>query len=377
MRKKVLVLFGGRSCENEVSIVTGVMAANLLDAERYEVFPVYLSQEGKLYTGESLLDVQTFRGGGYKKSAQSALLSEGVLYVRRKNKLRPVCRPDAALNCCHGGAGEDGTLSALLDWYGIRSASPGTPVSALFMNKKLSALAARGAGLPVARSFAVREEEWSAEKEAVLLRARELGYPVVVKPCRLGSSIGISVAQEEEALERALVKAFRYDGEALVEEYFADKRDINCAAYRVGGEIRVSLCEEAFSSGEILSFGEKYGGGERRNAKLPADLPEDTAEDIRAMTARLYDAFDCRGIVRADFILSGGKAYFNELNTVPGSLACYLFGERLSEAKKLLLSLVKEGAEQKREKKATPPTHLLDSDIFSGAKSCKERRNLV
>ncbi len=371
--RKVAVFFGGASCEHDVSVITGMLAVNLLRGAGEEVFPVYLGREGGMFTSPLMTDVAAFRS---PSRFTPVVFGQGTI-CSAKGRKKPLFAPDVALNCCHGGAGEDGTLSALLDWYGIRSASPGTPVSALFMNKKLSALAACGAGLPVARSFAVREEEWSAEKEAVLLRARELGYPVVVKPCRLGSSIGISVAQEEEALERALVKAFRYDGEALVEEYFADKRDINCAAYRVGGEIRVSLCEEAFSSGEILSFGEKYGGGERRNAKLPADLPEDTAEDIRAMTARLYDAFDCRGIVRADFILSGGKAYFNELNTVPGSLACYLFGERLSEAKKLLLSLVKEGAEQKREKKATPPTHLLDSDIFSGAKSCKERRNLV
>lgn len=367
---KVAVFFGGVSCEHDVSVITGMLAVNLLRGAEMDVLPVYLGREGGMFTSPEMTGVAAFRS---PSRFTPVVFGDGAI-CSAKGRKKPLFIPDVALNCCHGGMGEGGTLAALFDWYRIPSASPEMPVSAVFMNKKFSALAARGADLPVARSFAVREEE---DRQEMFRRAKELGYPVIVKPCRLGSSIGISVAANEEELDKALSAAFRYDGEALVEEYFADKRDINCAAYRIGGEIRTSLCEEAFSSGDILSFEEKYGGGNTRNAKIPADIPEAVAEDIRAMTARLYDAFDCSGIVRADFIYAGGKAYFNELNTVPGSLACYLFGESLSDAKKLLASLVRQAAEKKREKKITPGTHLLDSDIFVGAKSCKDRKNLV
>ena len=345
MRKKVLVLFGGRSCENEVSIVTGVMAANLLDAERYEVFPVYLSQEGKLYTGESLLDVQTFRGGGYKKSAQSALLSEGVLYVRRKNKLRPVCRPDAALNCCHGAGGEDGEAAALFALNRIPDASPAVAGSAVCMDKALTKIAANGLGIRTLPYFRIAEGDWRKRANMALRCIEErLGYPVIVKPARQGSSIGIGVAEDRAKLVAAVQAAFAYDDLLIAEKYLADRREINCAAYRRGEEIVLSPCEEPKSAHKYYTFAEKYlEGGKTRTSDLPADIPAECAAQVQAYTRLLYKRLQLRGVVRADFLLSGKEVYFSELNTVPGSLAWYLFCQKLSEFPQMLTALVEQG----------------------------------
>lgn len=345
MRKKVLVLFGGRSCENEVSIVTGVMAANLLDAERYEVFPVYLSQEGKLYTGESLLDVQTFRGGGYKKSAQSALLSEGVLYVRRKNKLRPVCRPDAALNCCHGAGGEDGEAAALFALNRIPDASPAVAGSAICMDKALTKIAAKGLGIRTLPYFRIAEGDWRKRGNMALRCIEErLGYPVIVKPARQGSSIGIGVAEDRAKLVAAVQAAFAYDDLLIAEKYLADRREINCAAYRRGEEIVLSPCEEPKSAHKYYTFAEKYlEGGKTRTSDLPADIPVECAAQVQAYTRLLYKRLQLRGVVRADFLLSGKEVYFSELNTVPGSLAWYLFCQKLSEFPQMLTALVEQG----------------------------------
>lgn len=345
MRKKVLVLFGGRSCENEVSIVTGVMAANLLDAERYEVFPVYLSQEGKLYTGGSLLDVQTFRGGGYKKSAQSALLSEGVLYVRRKNKLRPVCRPDAALNCCHGAGGEDGEAAALFALNRIPDASPAVAGSAICMDKALTKIAAKGLGIRTLPYFRIAEGDWRKRGNMALRCIEErLGYPVIVKPARQGSSIGIGVAEDRAKLVAAVQAAFAYDDLLIAEKYLADRREINCAAYRRGEEIVLSPCEEPKSAHKYYTFAEKYlEGGKTRTSDLPADIPVECAAQVQAYTRLLYKRLQLRGVVRADFLLSGKEVYFSELNTVPGSLAWYLFCQKLSEFPQMLTALVEQG----------------------------------
>lgn len=345
MRKKVLVLFGGRSCENEVSIVTGVMAANLLDAERYEVFPVYLSQEGKLYTGESLLDVQTFRGGGYKKSAQSALLSEGVLYVRRKNKLRPVCRPDAALNCCHGAGGEDGEAAALFALNRIPDASPAVAGSAICMDKALTKIAANGLGIRTLPYFRIAEGDWRKRGNMALRCIEErLGYPVIVKPARQGSSIGITVAEDRARLVAAIQAGFAYDDLLIAEKYFERRREINCACYKSGDKYVVSPCEEPKTEHKFLTFGDKYlGGGKEHASQFPADLPRVTAETVQSITRMLYRRLRLRGVVRADFLVVGKDVYFNEMNTVPGSLAWYLFCDKLSDFKEMLTRLIEQG----------------------------------
>ncbi|MDE7158168.1 MAG: ATP-grasp domain-containing protein, partial [Clostridiales bacterium] len=259
-------------------------------------------------------------------------------------------------------------------WNGIPNASPDTAVSSVFMNKEFSQIAARGLGIPVARSFAVSEREWLEDGEAVVQKVKQLGFPVIVKPSRLGSSIGIKVAKNDEELAAALTLAFRLDDGVLLEEYFLHKRDINCAAYKKGGEIIVSLCEEVFSDQEILTFSEKYEGTGMRGGQLPADLPEEISEQIQEYTKLLYESFHVRGVVRADFLIADGNVYFNELNTVPGSLACYLFGESLTHTKNFLVSLVEEALSARAVEKEIVCTGILNDSVFGGGKGRKRLR---
>lgn len=367
--RTLAVFFGGKSNEREISVITGLLAVNLL-RDVYRVVPVYLGEEsGVMYTSDEMRSVADFRA---PKKFHSVRL-EGRKLVRADRRNKTVAVLDAAFICCHGGMGEDGTLSALLDWNGVPNASPGTPVSAVFMNKEFSQIAARGLGIPTVESFTVGEREWVADETAVLARAQQFGYPVIVKPSRLGSSIGVKVARNGEEMKKALGLAFRLDDGALSERYLPNKRDINCAAYRRGGEIVVSACEEVFSDGEILSFSEKYEGTGARKSVFPAELPAETAEEIRAYTRLLYESFHVRGIVRADFLISEGRAYFNELNTVPGSLACYLFGESLTRSRDFLVSLVEEALAAPPQTKETLISGILDANVFSGGKGCKRR----
>ncbi len=365
----IAVFFGGKSNEREISIITGMYCVNLLRGER-RVLPVYLDPAGGMLLGEEVRGVEEFRGGT-PKSFKPVVPVRGGLAPANKPKKR--IEVGCALNCCHGGAGEGGVLSALLEWYGIPSASPGMAESAVFLDKVLSKAALKGMDIPVLPAFALREEAFFAEGCAGGWRAEAaaLGYPVVVKPSKLGSSVGISVAQTEEELEKALLRAFRLDESVLVEQYLKGKRDLNIAAYRRGEEIVLSPVEEVFSDSPILTFGEKYEGTGERRHELPARIPPETAASIADMLKRVYAQFGMRGIVRADFLLSAsGEPYFNELNTVPGTLALYLFSDRLTEARDLLLRLLAEG-KKRREEKATLQSGILSSAVFGGKNGLK------
>ncbi len=365
--KTVAVFFGGKSNEHEISVITGLLAVNLL-REKYRVVPVYLSQSGEWYSSEKMRSVDDLKS---VSSDYPRVALEGRTLVLHKKRKKKAAVIDVALNCCHGGEGEDGTLSALLDFHGVPFASPSLSVSSVFMNKELGKIAAKGLCIPVVESISVSESDWAEREQEIMEKVQTFGFPVIVKPVHLGSSIGIKVAQNAAEFAAALRLAFRLDSSAVVERYLAGKRDINCAAYRKDGKIVLSPCEEVFSEQEILSFSEKYEGTGSRNSAFPAELPEGLAEEIQSYVKTLYETFGVCGVVRADFLVQDDKVYFNELNTVPGSLACYLFGESLSENRDFLVSLVEEV--KPRHEKERVVTGILRSTVFSGAKGCKRR----
>lgn len=353
MPKTVAVLFGGRSCENEISIITGTMACNLLRGEGFRVLPLYIAQSGEMYTGEALFDVSSFRGGVQGRAVRAALL-RGSLYEWRGKKLREIAAVDCALNCCHGMGGEDGAVAGLLDLNDIASASPDLAPSAVFMDKYLTKLAAQALGVRTLPYFRVTEEEFR-RRGAFAVRCIEerLGYPVIVKPARQGSSIGVFVAEDRESLLFSLRAAFAYDTVLLAEKYLAARREINCAAWHNGEEIVVSPCEEPKTVHKFLTFADKYeSGGKERQSTFPADLPQETAEAVRGATKLLYRRMQLRGVVRADFLVADGEVYFNEMNTVPGSLAWYLFCDNLADYGAVLARMLARGEEEHRARAA-------------------------
>lgn len=361
MKRNIAVFFGGKSNEHDISVITGMYAVNLLRGGGYTVYPVYLPRGGGMSyaDAESVKDITQPK----KKFVPCYFFEGGIWSVKKRKRLFQI---DVALNCCHGGAGEDGTLSALLKWNKIISASPDTAVSSVFMDKSLGKIAAKGLRIPAARAVKVKEGESVPLDEVG-------GFPVIIKPVTLGSSIGIKIARDEQELKSALEYAFRLDGAVLVEEYFEGKRDINCAAYRREGKVVTSQLEEVFSGGDILSFHEKYEKAAKKS-ELPAKLSEELTEEIKGYTAKIYEAFCCRGVVRADFLIADGKAYFNELNTVPGSLSCYLFGQSLLDARDFLSALIEDAVTYQEKEKEIIKTSVLDSALFSGAKGSKRRR---
>ncbi len=352
MQKNVAVFFGGKSCENEVSIITGTMTANLLRGEKYAVYPVYVAQSGEMYTGEALFEVSAFKSGSLQKRCARAVFIDGMLYERKGKKFKEICSIDCALNCCHGMGGEDGAVAGLLNLNGIPDASPDMAASAVFMDKAMTKLVAKALGVKAAPFFRISEGDFR-RRGAMALRCIEerLGYPVIVKPARLGSSIGVCVAEDRARLAAAIETGFCYDTVLIAEKYLGGAREINCAAYRSGDEIIVSECEEPKTEHKILTFADKYlEGGKERAGDFPAKISKASADLVKAYTKLLYRRMNMRGIVRADYLLYEGEVYFNEMNTVPGSLAWYLFCENLSSFSQVLSALIEQGICDYKEK---------------------------
>ena len=367
MRKTVAVLFGGNSCENEISILTGVFVLNLLDKEKYQPFPIYIHTDGGAYTSPKMTGLDVFREKRYS-CFERIIIDGGSVYAinAAKGRLKRLAKIDVALNCCHGGLGEGGGVSALMEWNGIPLASPDLTPSGVFLDKGLTKILMRSFNVPTVEYIRIREGDY-ARRAAFLLRTVEgrLKYPVVVKPAKLGSSIGISVANDEEEMKRALDTAFKLDDCAVVEKFLADKKDVNCAAYSLNGEIFVSEPECAFGAG-IYSFEEKYV--KRKTDDTPAlfekgggrcALSGELREKIRAYTRTVYKRMNMQGIVRMDFLVSENKAYLCEVNTVPGSLAYYLFCERLTDAKNLFSALIDDAMARGAAKKPPVQTGIL------------------
>lgn len=316
----VLVAFGGISNENEISVITGTMACNVLKKGGKSVLPLYISQSGRFYADESLADIGSF-SHGEPSAPEAAFCNGGVIIFGKRGKVRKRASVGCALNCCHGGMGEGGGASGLFAMNNIPCASAGVAESALFMDKYLTKIVLKGLGVTCAPYIYLRDITGEM--------AQNVSFPAIVKPCRLGSSIGVVKADDGEQLAAALEAAFALDGGVLVEPYFADRREINCAAYMSGGKVITSECEEAFSDGELLSYDDKYCGSGRR--AFPADIAREQSEFIREQTAYVYSALNMRGIVRFDYIISDGVVYLSEVNTVPGSLSYYLLSSGFAD----------------------------------------------
>ena len=374
--RKVAVFFGGRSCENEISVLTGMFVLNVLDREKYNPLPIYVHTDGKMYTSPKMTNVEVFKGKRCDRFRR-IFIEEGTVYELnvQKNKIKKLAKIDVAINCCHGGLGEGGGISTLCEWNKIPLASPDVTPSGVFMDKCMTKVVMRGLDIPTVDYVRVNEGDYQKRGTFLLKRiANRLKYPVVIKPAHLGSSIGISVAKNEEEAKRAISTAFQLDHRIVIEKYLQDKKDVNCAAYSLNGEIFVSEPETAFGEG-IYSFEEKYvkrtSDGVSRKGQNPSfdknergrvALNGDLREKIRAYTRTIYKRMNLQGVVRMDYLVSEGKAYLCEVNTVPGSLAYYLFCERLADARIFFGDLIEEAlrVDGKKEKK------ILSTGILNG-----------
>ncbi len=385
MKTTVAVFFGGRSVEHEVSIISGIQAYAALNREKYDVLPVYISKDNAFYTGPAMGNIDTYKNlkTGMEKAERVLLVPENgrvnlVRYPMKKFGNSVVGCFDVALPVVHGTNVEDGTLMGMLEMLNVPYAGCDVMSSALGMDKYIMKAAMRQAGLPVldARIFTARQYALDEEK-ALCEVEKAFSYPVIVKPVNLGSSVGISFAADRGALKAAMDTALGFSSRVLVEPAVQNLREINCSVLGDADAAQASVCEEPVSSHDILDFGDKYlsNAGEAGSAKsgmsslkrrLPAELPDGMTERVQELAVKTFQALGCSGVARIDFLndKESGALFVNEINTIPGSLAFYLWEAAGIPFDALLDRMLEIAFKRQRERQAL--TFSYDTNILSG-----------
>jgi D-alanine-D-alanine ligase len=346
-RLSVGVVFGGRSVEHDVSIVS---AHQLMDAlaERHDIVPIYITREGRWLSGPGLNDIAVHQEGRADEAGEEAFIPPvagygGLMVPGGRLRGARRIRLDVVIPAIHGTFGEDGTLQGVLEMADVAYAGSGVAASAVGMDKAQMKAAFRAAGLPVVDHVLVEIEELDARRDEVLASLETtIGYPAFVKPARVGSSVGIGKAADSGELLAALEVARAYDRRILVERAVEGCIEINCSVLGgLGRGERVSVLEQPLPLEEALTFSDKYlrggkaggtggkkhGGMANLDRRLPAELPDDVAKQVQANAVAAFKAVDAAGVARIDSFVKEetGETWVMEINTTPGSFAFYLW----------------------------------------------------
>jgi D-alanine-D-alanine ligase len=361
-KRRVMVLFGGRSAEHEISCISARSVIDALDPDRHEVIAVGITREGRWHVLPSppALPAETGRMPEVTDdSGASADLVEGlgrsrelVIADGRRAEI------DVVFPVLHGPYGEDGATQGLLELAGVPFVGAGVLGSAIGMDKAVQKVLFAAAGLPVVPSEVVREPGWHEDPEAVRARVASLGYPVFAKPATLGSSVGITKVADPDDLDAAVDEAFRYARKAVVERGIEGAREIECAV--LGNDDPVaSVAGEIVPGGGhgFYDYAAKYLDEDGARLLIPADLPDEVHARIQRMAVMAFRAIECAGMARVDFFLRDGELWVNEINTIPGFTSISMY-PKLWEASGLaypdlverLLELALERHERERAK---------------------------
>ena len=368
--------------EHEISVISALQAINAFDADKYSVIPIYITKQGKWTTGEALLDIKNYKDLKNLESKVEEVYMRPVygdynLYrVNLKgglfSKKDPVVSElHIAFPILHGSHGEDGMFQGVLETIGIPFVGCDTLSSANGMDKITMKMILRESGIPVVDFVWFNDRDWLASREVIDKRIEEeLGYPVIVKPANLGSSVGISKAADRKSLDAAIETAIKFSSRIIVEHMVVDMMEINCSVLGDSDHRESSVCEEPIKHKDFLTYEEKYGSGSKAGMqasqkKIPAELPAETTAKIQQLASDTFKVLACNGVSRIDFMIDKetDEVYVNEINTIPGSLSFYLWEESGISFKDLIDKLISLALKRKRD--IDRKTYSYDTNIFA------------
>ena len=396
MKTNIGVFFGGRSTEHEISVISASQAMAAIDRDKYDVTPIYISKQGKWYTGDLLFDTANYRDmnalmAKCQEVYMRPIYGDYNLYKARKPLFGSdvVTKLDVVIPVLHGSNVEDGIFEGVLQTIGIPYAGCDVLASANGMDKITMKMILQACNIPVVDYVWFTDKQWSAQRDALIAQVEDkLGYPVIVKPANLGSSVGIGCAHNREELIDKVDTAEQYSARIVVEYMVKDLQEINCSVIGDCDEYQMSVLEQPLTSQDILTYTDKYMGGTKgaqgmaaSAKKFPADLPEAETKRIQFLAGETFRVLSCHGVSRVDVMIEGAsqpdetgcrKIYVNEINTIPGSLSFYLWegtGLRFDEEMQLLVKLA-----LKRKREQEMKTVSYDQNIFNlsgGTKGAK------
>jgi D-alanine-D-alanine ligase len=380
MKTNIAIFFGGRSTEHEISVISANQAMHAVDSERYNITPIYITKQGHWYTGEALLDVANYRDIPtlLKKCTEvymKPIYGDYNLYKVNRSMFGTdvVTKIDVVIPVLHGSNGEDGIFEGVLETIGIPFAGCNTLASANGMDKITMKMILQANDVPVVDYVWFTDKQWFTQRDQLISRIEsKLGYPVIVKPANLGSSVGIGRAANKEELIDRINDAERYSTRIIVEHMVDHLQEINCSVLGDSDDYQTSVLEEPIKSGEILSYQDKYMGGSKSTKgmqasqkRIPADLPTEETKRIQFLAGETFRVLSCHGVSRVDMIIDrdNRNIYVNEINTIPGSLSFYLWEAAGISFTELMDRLVKLALKRKRD--AGAKTISYDQNIFS------------
>ena len=389
MKIKLGVIFGGETVEHEVSIISACQAMSNLDKEKYDIIPIYISKDRTWYTGPMLNEVESFKDFETVKR-----FAKKVVLVKKDNRFvlqritglfnKEVCDLDIVLLVVHGNGVEDGTLAGYLDTVGIPYVGCHVLGAALGQDKVVMKQVMASAGIPIVDYTWFFDNEYLENKDEILKNIKKLGYPVVVKPATLGSSVGIKYVHDEKEIEAAIDEAISYDNKVVIEKAIENLVEVNASVLGNYERQKVSPLEEVMGLDEILSYQDKYlsGGKKTGGSKgmastsriIPARISDDLTKKINYTSKEVFRLLNFSGVVRIDYLIDSKteKYYVNEPNTIPGSLSFYLWKEAGLKYKDQLdemIGIAIKEYKNKSKKVRSFNTNILEG--FNGSKGLK------
>jgi len=377
MKLHVGVFFGGKATEHEVSVISAIQAIENMAKDKYEIIPIYISKDELFYTGEALLEMKNYKNLpallsscsqiSFQKNGDSVdILKSPSGFLAKKLGSFQVAFP-----ILHGNKGENGSVQGMFEMFQIPYVGSSVLASAIGMDKDIAKIVARSVDIPVVDFVAFTKYDYYDKTEEILTELlQKLEFPMIVKPASGGSSIGIEIAKNSTALKACIDQVFSFDVKAIVENKVESIREVNCSVIGDISDARASVIEEPSTVDEILSFSDKYmqdasKGMSSAKRQIPAQLGQNMEEQVKDYSVRIFKKFGCSGVVRIDYIIdtSDEQVFFNEVNTIPGSLAFYLWNHDGATYSDELDELIKIA--MKVHKRMNEFNYAFDNNLFS------------
>ena len=390
MKIKVGVIFGGETVEHEVSIITAVQAMEHMNQEKYDIIPIYISKDRYWYTGKMLMDIDVYRNfDDLKRYATKCVMvkKNGEFFLQKTTGLfrKDITTLDVVFPIVHGNNVEDGTLQGYIETVGIPYVGSRVLGSALGQDKVVMKQVFAASNIPIVDYTWFYDTEYLDSQDEILDRINKIGYPVVVKPATLGSSVGITYVKDDAGIKEAIDEAIKYDVKIVVEKAVDNLLEVNCSVLGNYNYQQTSVIEEVISSAEILSYKDKYIGGAKKNGSskgmasasrvIPARIAPDMEEKVKEISKAAFRALNLSGVCRIDFLIDkkANKVYINEPNTNPGSLSFYLWepaGKKYEDLLDEMITLAVKDYKNRAKKTYSFKTNIL-ANFRGGLKGAK------
>lgn len=381
MKLSIGVIFGGRSLEHDLSVLTAIQAMDNIDKERYEVVPIYITKDLTFYSGGMLRYIDSYKDFRLidRYATKVNLINKNGKFILQTTGLikRVYKEIHLAFPMVHGKYTEDGSIVGYLETLGIPIVGSDIYSSSLCQDKVFTKEVLNGNDIPVVDYVYFSDSDYKLDKEDIFKKIEELSYPLIIKPARLGSGIGIEIVNRKEELESSIEKAMKNDERVLVEEYIADRREFNMAVLLSKGKLIGSVIEEIIKD-EPCNYYDKYRKDNEDDTFkriFPADISKTLTEEIEKTSKKTYKVLALSGVARIDYVYDNKKKklYVNEVNTIPNFFSHHLFDDKNIDYRELLGVMIKEAIDKIH--KEAKMIHSNDDQLFKKVTS-KDVRNM-